>query len=310
MWQPLVTLLNAMWKASRCSHEVCRRICIKYICYANPTLLYLYARLSGWGALRALGSSVLLHEWHYIKRYCIYCWINNRFCFHSSITTSTHFIYMSVVQNVQWTRHIITVHLCQRKGQKHPRCYISGTAITHAGNLWRICYNPFCVSNTAATYLFLSSWKKCTYFQCPLSCTQPKKWRADRAGTKRLAAQPLASDSKSSREKKNHWLWHHPWLWMGCRMLSDRGKRMPPTWGSLLSMDKLGFPGRYEHRALQSLDLMRDDPERTCSGKQSPSTYGAKHPGTNPAERALRAVQLPRSRRLAHVVLTTPRALG
>lgn len=29
MWQPLVTLPNAMWKALRCNQEVCRRICIK-----------------------------------------------------------------------------------------------------------------------------------------------------------------------------------------------------------------------------------------------------------------------------------------
>lgn len=27
---------------------------------------------------------------------------------------------MSLVQNVQWTRHIITVHLCQKRGQEHP----------------------------------------------------------------------------------------------------------------------------------------------------------------------------------------------
>lgn len=116
--------------------------------------------------------------------------------------TSTHFIYMSVVQNVQRSRHIITAHLCQRRGQKHPRCYISRTAITHPCNLWRIRNNSFCVSNTAAIYLFLNSWKKYTYFQCPLVCTQPKKWQVDRASTKRLAAQPLASYSKSSREKE------------------------------------------------------------------------------------------------------------
>lgn len=40
MWQPLVTLPNAMWEALRCSQEVCRRICTKEICYANLTLFY------------------------------------------------------------------------------------------------------------------------------------------------------------------------------------------------------------------------------------------------------------------------------
>lgn len=117
--------------------------------------------------------------------------------------TSTHFIYMSVVQNVQWTRHIITVHLCQKRGQKHPHCYISGTAISHPCNLWRIYYNPLCVSNTEPAYLFLSSWKKCTYFQRPPLRTQPRKRQADRAGTKWLAAQPLASYSKSSLETES-----------------------------------------------------------------------------------------------------------
>lgn len=180
---------------------------------------------------------------------------------------------MSVVQNVQWTRHIITVHLCQRRGQKHPRCCISGTAITHSCNLWRIRYNPFCVSNTAATYLFLSSWKKCTYFQCPLACTQPKKWQVDRAGTKRLAAQPLASYSKSSRGKKKKkkftdssiipamlgMLSDHPWHSECCQIT---GNASPPPEGLSWACRKLKFPGRHEYRALQHLDMMGERTQR------------------------------------------------
>lgn len=217
---------------------------------------------------------------------------------------------MSVVQNVQRTRHIITVHLCQSRGQKHPHCYISGTAITHPCNLWRIRYNPFCVSNTAATYLFLSSWKKCTYFQCPLVCTQPKKWQVDRAGTKRLAAQPLASESKSSREKKITDSSIIPGIRWHAECCQITRNACPPPEGLSWACRKLKFPGRYESRALQYLDTTGDDPERTCSGNQSPSLYGAKYPGTELSKRGITVVQLPCSCRLAHVMLTKPCALG
>lgn len=44
--------------------------------------------------------------------------------------------------------------------------------------------------------------KKSTYFHCPLVCTQPRKWQANRAGTKPPAAQPLASYSKSWGEEE------------------------------------------------------------------------------------------------------------
>lgn len=62
-------------------------------------------------------------------------------------------------------------------------------------------------------------------------------------------------------------------------------------------------------RALQYLDMLGEDPERTFKGNQSTSMYVVKHPGTKLSKHGLVFMKLSWSSGLAHIMLTKPCAL-
>lgn len=153
---------------------------------------------------------------------------------------------------------------------------------------------------TLSQPIYLKFMKKCTYFQCPLVCTQPRKWQANRAGTEQPAAQPIASYSKSWGEEENPNSSLIPAIRWHSECCQTMGNACPPPEG--LSCHKFKFPGREKYRALQYLNMMVEDPWRTCSGNQSPRTKPQKH--------GLIVVLVPCSCKLGHLMITKPHVLG